>query len=131
MESDTQFKLLIVDDSPLVSPRVRSMLEGFEPAIIVGESYNAEEALELMQDVVPDALLLDLNLPGKNGIRMLMEVKSLYPEVKVIVFTNHAEAYYRDLCMELGADYFLDKSSEFDLLPATLRELVQEPVYTC
>lgn len=122
---DNKLKMLIVDDSPLVAPRIRSLLDNLEHDITIGEAINAEEALGLMQEVVPDVVLLDLNLEGKSGVELLREIKNGYPSVIVMVFTNHAEPYYRDICKALGADYFFDKSSEFDLLPKTLKELME------
>jgi DNA-binding NarL/FixJ family response regulator len=117
-------KILIVDDSPLVAPRVRSLLDSLDPAVIIGETINAAEALDIMQEVLPDVVLLDLNLQGKKGgLGLLGEIKSKYPGVVVIIFTNHAEPYYRGICKRLGADYFFDKSTEFELLPDALREL--------
>lgn len=119
-------KILIVDDSPLVAPRIVDLLDKLEPAVIIGEAVNAEEALDIMQEIIPDVVLLDLNLPGKSGVGLLTEIKSKYPDVSVIIFTNHADPYYRNLCKELGADYFFDKSTEFDLLPKALKELAAE-----
>jgi two-component system response regulator DevR len=118
-------KILIVDDSPLVAPRIKSLLENIDLSVVIGESNSAEEALELMKEVVPDVVLLDINLPGKSGVALLTEIKHTYPNVMVIVFTNHADDHYRAVCKELGADYFFDKSSEFEMLPEALNELAQ------
>ena len=55
-------KMLIVDDSPLVAPRVRSLLENLDPPVLVGDSANAEEALHLLQDIIPDIILPNTKL---------------------------------------------------------------------
>jgi DNA-binding NarL/FixJ family response regulator len=64
-------------------------------------------------------------MPGGNGIEVLREVKKMSPAPSVIMFTNYAHAQYRKKCEEAGADFFLDKSTEFDKLPQTLEHLLQ------
>ena len=116
--------VLVVDDSPLVAPRVKSLLKNWEDTIIVGEAISNEEALAFMEDLLPDVVLLDLNIGGKSGLDLLKEIKLKYPAVSVIMFTNHAEPYYRTICLQFGADYFIDKSIEFDQLPHTIHEVI-------
>jgi DNA-binding NarL/FixJ family response regulator len=66
--------------------------------------------------------LLDINLPGKNGIELLKLFKASKKNTEVIMITNHADAYYRQQCLELGAEIFLDKSHDFMLLPGIISE---------
>ena len=92
--------------------------------IIVASDYN--EAYRLLQDENPDLVLLDINLPGKNGIEILRKLRLSGSECRVIMLTNHADEYYRQQCRELGADHFLDKSNDFAKVPDIVSRLVNE-----
>ena len=74
-------------------------------------------------DEKPDIVLLDINLPGKNGISLLKKIKSSNGECRVIMITNHADDYYRQQCKDLGADHFLDKSNDFAKVPGIINML--------
>ena len=73
-----------------------------------------QEAMELIKEYHPRILLLDINLPDKSGIEILRNTKEGGPSVKVIMITNQANEYYQKLCVKLGADYFVDKTKEFE-----------------
>ena len=110
-------KILVVDRSPLVAPRITDLLSDYKDSILIGEARNAEEALTLFHFIDFDFVLLDL--PFKNATALLMQMKEKFP-AKVIMFTNHSAPAYRNVCMNLGADYFIDKSSEFKGLEEVL-----------
>jgi DNA-binding NarL/FixJ family response regulator len=123
--------VLVVDDSPLVAPRVKSLLKNWEDTIVIGEAFSADEARTYLEDMTPDVILLDLNIAGKSGLDLLKEIKQSHPEITVIMFTNHSEPYYRNICKQFGADHFIDKSIEFDLLPYTIHVLAGESLLAC
>lgn len=83
--------------------------------ISIASDYNS--AMELLTADRQDILLLDINMPGKSGIDLLRNSREQLAVSEVIMLTNHAEAYYREQCTELGARYFLDKSNDFLQVP--------------
>ncbi|HRF18399.1 MAG TPA: response regulator, partial [Chitinophagaceae bacterium] len=89
----------------------------------IHSANNYDEARRLLAELNPDIVLLDINLPGKNGIEILKMIRSENKFSTVLMLTNHADAYYRQQCMELGADYFLDKSEDFGLVPGIINQL--------
>ncbi len=96
--------------------------EGLMHTIVhVGTYELAIGQLRLQQ---PDLILLDISLPDGNGIDILRMTRTLYPDIKSIVITNHANDYYKDLCISLGAFTFLDKSKDFELIPAYISNLL-------
>lgn len=116
-------QLLIVDDSLIIVARLFNLLT--EQANI-SEMYYAkayDEAESLLNKMVPDVVLLDINLDGKNGIDLLRYMKQHKYPTKVIVLTNESNSYYKELCTDLGADHFLDKSSEFEYIPGIISHL--------
>lgn len=112
-------RVLIVDDSAPVRSRLAAMLRdaGLD---VVGEADSATAALQLARALLPEAVVLDLHLPDGNGMNILRALKSLAPPPVIAVLTNMAQTGYRDRCMALGADHFLDKSRDFDQLAPTL-----------
>jgi len=114
-----KLKILVVDRSPLVAPRIKDLLSDHKDAFLIGEARNAEEALTLFQFIQFDFVLLDL--PVSEATALLTEIKQKYSS-KVVIFTNDIESEYRDLYMQSGADYFIDKSSEFSVLEEKLIE---------
>ncbi|NCU06241.1 MAG: response regulator, partial [Chitinophagaceae bacterium] len=72
----------------------------------------------------PQIALLDINLPGKSGIDILNYIKEKNTGCRVVMITNHAFDSYRKKCIELGAEHFLDKSSDFEKIPTILGEML-------
>jgi DNA-binding NarL/FixJ family response regulator len=99
------------------------MLSDIKNIRIVGHAGNAADTLRLVKELNPDVIILDIKLPGNNGIDILRILKSEKLVPIVIIFTNYPYPEYRQLCSELGADYFFDKSREFSMLIKTIRKI--------
>lgn len=84
---------------------------------------DSKNALDILASHQPTLLLLDINMPHKNGIEILKEVKERYPKVKVMMVTNQSVEYYKPICLDLGAEYFIDKSTEFELIPNIIENI--------
>ncbi len=109
--------LLIVDDNMYFVERMVALLEETGNVGYINVASDYEEARHLLNEEEHDLVILDINLPGKNGIELLRQIKQPGGSCKVIMVTNHADEYYRQQCKELGADYFLDKSNDFGRVP--------------
>ncbi len=94
---------------------------------VIENSDNGIEALNMILRDCPDVILLDINLPGKSGLSILKEIKT-QSQAKVIMLTNYSDEYYRSLCSRLGADHFLDKSTEFEKIPSLLTNIFGKAV---
>ncbi len=116
-------KVLIVDDSAIVLERLVSMFDDQKGIQIVGQAQNGIEALKFIKQHKPNAVILDIRMPGGNGIDVLQHIKQIDPSIKVIMFTNYPYSQYRTKCLESGADYFLDKSTEFYKIPEIINHL--------
>lgn len=112
----TPKKILLVDDSPLILERLMSMLGelGIHSLFCCGTVHEAKQFLTHM---VPDIVVLDINLSDGSGIDLLEMAKSSHPNACIVMLTNQSGSYYRKLCRTLGADHFLDKSADFELIP--------------
>jgi DNA-binding NarL/FixJ family response regulator len=118
-------RVLVVDDSAAVRARLVELLRE-AGIVIVGEANNAADALLLARALVPDAVVLDLQLPDRNGVEVLAVLKREQPSVVVVILTNAAHGPYRRRCLELGAAKIFDKSSDFDAVAPALASLFDD-----
>jgi DNA-binding response OmpR family regulator len=122
--------ILIVDDNLTFVGRVISMLEESGIDCHTNVASNSDEARRFFSSESHHVIVLDINLPGKNGIELLRLFRQSDTDPKVIMMTNHADSYYKQQCLELGAEYFLDKSNDFMQLPRIIRELFPVDVHS-
>ena len=115
-------KVLIVDDSELVCDRLSAMLTELGK-VEVEHANQTGQAIEALRQGLPEVVILDLILPDGASFQLIRYAKSVDPGITVIVLTNYAFNSYRRLCLESGADYFFDKSSEFDQAFAIVQHL--------
>jgi DNA-binding NarL/FixJ family response regulator len=109
--------LLIIDCSLFIIERLVTMLKDVK---IIGKIHTATDyntALDVLQNKITDIVLLDIQLPGKNGIELLKHIVYHFPDTKVIVLSNLVSSYYQNLCKAAGAFFFIDKSKDFDKIP--------------
>lgn len=116
-------KTFIVEDSLMIRERLRSMMASIPNIELVGETDNEIDAVQGIGRVCPDVVILDLVLANGSGMEVLRRIKGQPPASKVIVLTNHGYPQYQKKCMELGADYFMDKSREIETLSDLLVSL--------
>jgi len=119
-ESTRVLRVLLVEDSLPVRERMRSLIEEFVGVVIVAEASCAMSAMAAFGVHTPDAVVLDLHLQDSTGYSVLEGVKRVRPECTVIVLTSFAIPECRARCMQLGADYFFEKSKEFERVPEAL-----------
>lgn len=120
-------RIITVDDSAVVAERLQSMLNELEEVEYMGNAINISSALELIQEKEPHVVVLDIHLRDDlivaGGVHLLIQLKRKYPEMKIIMLTNLSDAHYRSACMTFGADYFFDKTIDFEKIPAVLKEI--------
>ena len=104
-------KVLVVDDFPLFRRGVRDLvIEGF-PGAKIGEAGNAHEMLELLRQKPWDVVVMDITMPGVNGLEALKHVKQEFPDLPVLILSMHPEEQYAIRMFKAGADGYLTKVS--------------------
>lgn len=122
-----RMNIFIADDSTVVIDRLSDLIREVPGVNLIGSAGEAPEAGRAILELRPDAVILDLQMRNGSGLEVLEAVKSIHPQTIVIVLTNYPYPQYRRKCLAAGADFFLDKSSEFQKIPAILREYLRVP----
>jgi DNA-binding NarL/FixJ family response regulator len=119
-------KIMTVDDSPIIVRRIAALLTDIENVRLLGNADRILSALDMIDREVPDVVILDIHLKEDkpaNGIHLLIMLKEKYPQMKVIMLTNMSAPQYRSTCMSIGADYFFDKSNDFEKINDALQAI--------
>lgn len=111
-------QVLIVDDQPRARKSLRALLSTWPVPQKLEEVANGQEALQLVEERQPDVVLMDVCMPGMDGLQATRLMKARWPQVKVVVLTLYGE--YEAQAMMAGADAFVAKGEPADCLLATL-----------
>lgn len=114
-------RVMIADDHSLIREGLRQLLE-FDGSIkVVGEASNGEECLNKLEEFNPEVLLLDINMPEKNGIDVLKQMKADQSQIRVLILTVHNELEYLISAVDIGVDGYILKDSESSELKKAIR----------
>jgi DNA-binding NarL/FixJ family response regulator len=124
MNAQQPLRVVLVEDSPIIRERLIESLTATGHINVVGQADSESAAVAALATGDWDAVILDLQLKQGTGLGVLKALAGGRPEgAKVIVLTNYAIPQYRDRSLALGADYFFDKSREYDRVRNVLEEM--------
>jgi DNA-binding NarL/FixJ family response regulator len=108
---DIKKRILIVDDHPALREGLKSIFS-FSPIFdIIGEAGDGLEALDYVEKLLPDLVLMDLSMPRMDGITATREIKKKWPETKILIFTVHNTSEYLAAARQAGADGYISKDA--------------------
>lgn len=113
--------VIIADDQPIVREGLKMILSLHEGINVVGEASQGEEVLQLLSQTEPDVVLMDIRMPGMDGIEATKAVKTQYPSVKVIILTTFHDNEYIFTGLKNGADGYMLKDADSDEIIASLQ----------
>ena len=123
------YRVLIADDHLLVRAGIRALLESIDGVTVVGEANDGREAVELTANVRPDIALIDISMPGLNGLEAATRIREQSPSTRVIMLSMHANDMYVRQALKAGAAGYLLKSATAPELQAALQSVAQGEVY--
>ena len=123
LEQKAQMKVLIADDHPVVRQGLRQMLAVESDLTVVGEARNGQEVVELSRRVPWEVAVLDYNMPGKNGLELIKELRQRYPGRAVLVLSMYPEDRYAVRALKAGAAGYLTKESAPEELVSAIRKV--------
>lgn len=122
-------RILIVDDSGLVRSRLREMLQQHAQWKVCGEAANGREALDKVQTLRPDLIVLDFLMPGMDGLQAARELRKLVPHVPILLFTMHLSRQLIEQARNAGVRGAVSKSDASRLVEGVEAVLRNEPYF--
>ena len=122
-------RVLIADDHALVRAGIRALVEKIDGIVVVGEAGSGSEALELVKELKPNLMLLDITMPDGGGFDVLDHLTKKRPDIKVIVLTVHDAGEYAIRALREGAAGFLPKSAASIELEQAIQTVIRGEVY--
>lgn len=122
-------KVMIVDDHMLIREGIKQLLEFDGNIEVIEEASDGVECLEKLKNIKPDVLLLDINMPNKNGIQVLEEIKSNKMDIKVLILTVHDEVEYLIKAVDIEVDGYILKDSESAELKKAISHVLEGENY--
>ena len=126
MSNQEPATILLIDDHPMLRTGVKQLISMAPDITVVGEASNGEQGIELAESLDPDLILLDLNMPGMNGLDAARAVLEQRPECKVIFVTAYSLFQYAHEAMHLGACDYLLKPVNPDEVEASIRKAMRQ-----
>ncbi|TLS36071.1 response regulator [Pseudalkalibacillus caeni] len=118
-------KVLLVDDHTILRDGLRNILELEKDIEVIGESTSGNDAIDKIKKLNPDVVLMDINMPDKNGIEVTSVVKKVFPEVKILMLTMHNHDEYFMSAIREGADGYLLKDAPSNQVVEAIRTVAK------
>ncbi len=116
-------KIFIVDDHEIIREGLKKILKEEADLIVVGEAQDGADALEKLETIDCDILLLDMNMPGRSGIDLLSDLKLLKPKIHILVLSIHPEDKFALRTLKAGASGYLCKDTALEELVIAIRKI--------
>jgi DNA-binding NarL/FixJ family response regulator len=122
-------KILIVDDHPMMREGLRGTIMGESDLEICGEAENASQAMESIQTITPDLVLMDITLPGRSGLELIKDLRAIHPAVPILVLSMHDESLYAERVLRAGAEGYITKQQSPKVLISAIRQVLEGRSY--
>lgn len=122
-EKENTIKVLVADDHEIVRQGLKTIISEHSDLSIAGEAENGNQVLKIVKKTKVDVVLLDFDMPEKNGLDTLIELKALYPKLPVMILSIFPEDHYGTRFLKAGASGYLQKSSATDQLIDAIRKV--------
>jgi DNA-binding NarL/FixJ family response regulator len=115
----SKLRVLLADDHEIVRAGVKMLVDAQSDMSVVGEASNGDDAIKLAADLSPDVIVMDISMPGLNGLKATKQIKQTNPEIKILTLTRHTDDGYLQQLIKAGANgYVLKQSAPAELVNA-------------
>ena len=122
-------RVLLADDHAIIRDGVKQILADTDDLVVAGEAANGAEVLKMVADHDWDLLVLDISMPGKNGLELIKLIRQDKPHLPILVFSMHQEEQYALRALHAGASGYLTKESDSEVLIAAMRKVAAGGVH--
>jgi len=116
-------RIVIVDDHPLFRKGLEELIQSDDSFAVCGEAGNAAEAMEVIRRLTPELAIVDLSLPGANGIELIKNIRAEFPKLPILVLSMHDESLYALRALRAGADGYVMKHEAMANVIQAIREV--------
>jgi DNA-binding NarL/FixJ family response regulator len=128
-ESTKRYRVLVVDDHPIVRQGLALMINGEPDLVVCGEAEEAGSALEAVARQRPDVVVLDLSLQGPDGIDVLKTIRTTQPDLPVLILSMHDESIYAERALRAGANGYIMKQEATENVLVALRRILRRELH--
>src|SRR5690349_3924272 len=122
-------RVLVVDDHPIVRQGLALLIDQQPDLLVCGAAEEAHSALHAISALRPDIIILDISLPGPDGIELLKTIRTMDPDLPILVLSMHAESVYAERALRAGANGYIMKQEATDSVLDALRRILRHEVY--
>lgn len=115
-------RILLVDDHPVLRKGLVRLIDSKDEFSVCGEASTAHDALELIRELGPDLVIVDISLPGTSGIELTKTIRAAFPELPVLILSMHEEALYATRALRAGAMGYIVKQDAIENIASALRD---------
>lgn len=124
-------KVILADDHDLVRTGLKRLLGDVENITVVGDANNGRTAIGLVKEHNPDIAILDINMPGLNGIETTEILRRDYPELKIVIISMHNDEMFPQRLINAGANAYMTKGSGIEEITYAINEVMELRNYIC
>lgn len=125
----SRIKILIVDDHPILRKGLAMVINQEQDLVVAGEAENAQAALKMIDSVNPDLAIVDLSLPGIDGIELIKTMKLKYKDLPSLVVSMHDESIYAERALRAGARGYIMKQEAVEKVLVAIRRVVKGEIF--
>jgi two-component system, NarL family, invasion response regulator UvrY len=117
-------RILVADDHPIMRKGLKQLFSETDDMAVTGEASNGAQVLEMMSKDSYDLVLLDISMPGKNGLEVLKELRSDHRHIPVVILSMHPEEQYASRALRAGASAYITKERASEELVSAIRKVL-------
>lgn len=122
-------RILLADDHTVIREGLKKIIDFNSDMLVAGEASNAKEIIDILGKVEFDVVILDISMPGRNGLEIAADIKKHYPDVGILVFSIHSEKQFAIRALKLGCSGYLTKSASQKELQSAIRKVASGGKY--